>query len=130
MKKLLLDTHALIWWWLDDPQLSAAARLAINDTDGEVWVSAATAWEIMTKQRLGKLPELPPDLLLNYEALLRADGFKAMPISTAHALRAGSHPAAHRDPFDRMLAAQAAIEGAVMVSCDVALDQFGMQRLW
>lgn len=130
MNKLLLDTHALIWWWLDDPQLSAAARLAIHDAESEVLVSAATAWGIMSNQRLGKLPELPPDLLANCEALLRADGFKTMPISTAHALRSGSHPATHRDPFDRLLAAQTAMAGAVMVSCDAALDQFGMQHLW
>lgn len=128
--KLLLDTHALIWWWLDVPKLSTTARTAIHDPAHDVWVSAATAWEIMTKQRLGKLPGLPPDLLGDYTALLQADGFNPLAISTAHALRAGHHPAEHRDPFDRMLAAQAEIEGAVLVSCDAALDQFGVRRLW
>ncbi len=128
--KLLLDTHALIWWWLDDPKLSTAARSVITDHGSEVWVSAASAWEVLTKQRLGKLPELPSDLSTSWTALLQADGFQPLSISTAHALRAGSHPAAHRDPFDRLLAAQAEIEQAVLVSCDTALDPFGVRRLW
>lgn len=128
--KLLLDTHALIWWWLDDPRLSATARAALADPGHEVWVSAASAWEIMTKQRLGKLPELPPGLLHGYAPLLRADGFKALSISTEHALHAGQHPAAHRDPFDRLLAAQAELEGAVLVTCDPAFALFGCRVLW
>lgn len=128
--KLLLDTHALIWWWLDAPQLSAAARAAMADARHDIWVSAASAWEIATKQRLGKLPELPPDLAARWSALLEADGFRPLDISPGHALRAGGHPAEHRDPFDRLLAAQAEMEQAVLVSCDTALDPFGVRRLW
>lgn len=127
---LLLDTHALIWWWLDDPQLSPAARQAIGDDDNAVWVSAASAWEILTKQRRGKLPGLPADLVSSYTALLAADGFQPLAISTPHALRAGNHPAEHRDPFDRMLAAQAELEGLTLVTCDTALREFGCATLW
>jgi PIN domain nuclease of toxin-antitoxin system len=128
--KLLLDTHALIWWWLDDPQLSPAARKAIGDDSNAVCVSAASAWEILTKQRRGKLPGLPADLVSSYSGLLAEDGFQPLAISTAHALLAGNHPAEHRDPFDRMLAAQAEIEGAVLVTRDPAFGQFEVRTLW
>jgi PIN domain nuclease of toxin-antitoxin system len=127
--KLLLDTHALIWWWLDDAQLSAAAREAIADPGNEVWVSAASAWEIATKQRLGKLGDLA-EASTRFVELVAADGFRHLPIQTLHALRAGSHQALHRDPFDRMLAAQAELERAVLVSRDEAFAGFGVRVLW
>lgn len=128
--KLLLDTHALIWWWLEDPKLSRTATRALADNGNTIWVSAASAWEIMTKQRLGKLPELPGSLLADWSDLLQADGFQPLAISIAHALRAGSHPAEHRDPFDRLLAAQAEIEGAALVTRDPAMAGFGVRVLW
>lgn len=127
--KLPLDTHALIGWWLDDPRLSAAARTAVGDPGHEVWVSAASAWEIRTTQRLGKLPALPPDLPADYAAMLQADGFKPLAISTAHALRAGRHAATHRDPSDHLLAAQAELEGAAPVTRDPAFEPFGCRVL-
>jgi PIN domain nuclease of toxin-antitoxin system len=126
--KLLLDTHALLWWWTDDPQLGATARAAIAAPANEVWVSAASAWEIATKQRLGKLGL--PEAVTRFNELIAADGFKLLAISAAHALRAGTHPAEHRDPFDRMLAAQAELEAATLLTRDPALQAFGCPILW
>ena len=127
--RLLLDTHALLWWWLDDPKLSIRAREFIVNADNEIFASAASAWEIATKQRLGKLG-LPNRHLKRYESLLAADSFVQLGITTGHALVAGSYPQPHADPFDRMLAAQAEIEGLTIVSHDAALKQFGVTLLW
>jgi PIN domain nuclease of toxin-antitoxin system len=128
--KLLLDTHALLWWWVDDPQLSATARRLIQAADSEVWVSAASAWEVATKQRLGKLPGMPSDLCANWLTLLQADGFQPLAITTAHALRAGRLSSDHRDPFDRMLAAQALSENATLVTTDPAFKTLGCAAVW
>ena len=127
--RLLLDTHALLWWWTDDARLSAAARAAIADGANEVIVSAASAWEVATKQRLGKLAELP-QAASRFAELTDADGFTALAMEQRHALRAGSYPHDHRDPFDRMLAAQSEIEGLTLVTCDAALSAFPCSRLW
>ncbi len=128
--RLLLDTHALIWWWTDDTRLSAAARSAIMDEANEIFVSAASAWELATKQRLGKLAEVP-DAASRFAELIVADGFTSLAINARHALRAGSWPIDHRDdPFDRMLAAQSELEGLTLVTCDAALVAFGCRRLW
>ena len=127
--RLLLDTHALIWWWINARQLSSAARKLIEHEQNEILVSAASAWEIATKQRLGKLglSHLTPR---RYRALLGADGFTPLAITTDHALVAGSYKHAHGDPFDRMLAAQAQIEGLTLVSRDRALRQFDVPLVW
>lgn len=127
--RLLLDTHALLWWWTDDPRLSAAARSAIADEANEVYVSAVSAWEVATKHRLGKLGELH-QAASRFEELVRADGFLPLPIDQRHALRAGRWPSEHRDPFDRMLAAQSEIEGMALVTCDTALSGFACQQVW
>ncbi len=127
--KLLLDTHALLWWWADDPSLSAAARAAINDESNEIFVSAASAWEIATKHRIGKLPGAD-QALQRFDALLQADGFKHLNVSYLHAIQAGSFTAEHRDPFDRMLAAQSAIENLQLVTLDAAFVQFGVNVFW
>lgn len=127
--KLLLDTHALLWWWTDDAQLPASARQDIANPDNQIWVSAASAWEIATKQRIGKLPGVP-DASTHFMTLVSADGFTLLPISAMHALRAGSYPAEHRDPFDRMLAAQAELERLTLLSLDPALAQFGIATRW
>jgi PIN domain nuclease of toxin-antitoxin system len=127
--KLLLDTHALLSWCADDPRLSAAARAAIGHSEHEVLVSAASAWEIATKARLGKLAGVER-LLSDFAALMAADHFTLLPMSHAHALLAGSFAQAHRDPFDRMLAAQALIEDAQLVTNDAALDAFGVRCVW
>ena len=102
--RLLLDTHALLWWWADDAQLSAAARSAIGDRANEVLVSAASAWEIATKQRLGRLSMVAADGAA-FERMVSADGFEMLPVTAAHAWRAGALTHVHRDPFDRMLVA-------------------------
>lgn len=127
--KLLLDTHALLWWWTDDPKLSPRARELIGESEARVLVSAASAWEIATKHRLGKLG-LPPSLLQRYPALLAADRFETLPVTAEHALVAGSYPQPHRDPFDRMLAAQAEVESVPLLSCDEVLLQFGVEVIW
>lgn len=127
--RLLLDTHALLWWWTDDARLSAAARSAIADEANEVYVSAASAWEVATKHRLGKLTEVP-QAAPRFAELVAADGFASLPIAQHHALKAGAYPHEHRDPFDRMLAAQSAIEGMTLVTCDAALPAFGGDTLW
>jgi PIN domain nuclease of toxin-antitoxin system len=111
--RLLLDTHALIWWLGDNPLLGAQARKLIRDPANEVFVSAATAWEIATKQSLGKL-EAPDDL----EAVLAENDFSMLLISFAHATAAGRLAPFHNDPFDRMLVAQAQMEHLTLMSND------------
>jgi PIN domain nuclease of toxin-antitoxin system len=127
--RLLLDTHALLWWLADDPALSVGARAAIAEAGNPVFVSAASAWEIATKNRIGKLPgaALFSDRLGEIIAL---EGFLELPISIAHAEKAGSLPGAHRDPFDRMLIAQAVAGGLTLVSNERLFDAFGVSRLW
>ena len=127
--RLLLDTHALIWWLADSRRLPTRVRHAIFDPENEKLVSAATAWEITTKHRLGKLPEA--DILaLDVTGVLRRQGFTELPITVAEGARAGSLPSIHRDPFDRMLVAQALSRNLVLISVDPVFDQYGVQRLW
>lgn len=127
--KLLLDTHTLLWWYSADPRLSAVARDAIANTDHEVRVSAASIWEIATKSRIGKLRGVER-LLSNLDAFIAGDLFQFLAISHRHALLAGGFAQQHRDPFDRMLAAQALIENAVLVTDDAAIHPFGVTTLW
>lgn len=128
-RPLLLDTHALLWWLLDSPDLSATARAAIADPTQRVMVSAATAWELATKQRIGKLPEAG-DIVTNFSAYLRKQRFEPLPISADHALAAGQLPGPHRDPFDRMLMAQARIEMADVVTTDPVFREYGVAVVW
>ena len=127
--RLLLDTHALLWWWTDDKQLSRTAREAIADEGNTVLVSAANVWEISTKFRLGKLA-IAASALKQFQALIEADGFEHLPIIWQHSLLAGSYRHEHRDPFDRMLAAQSEIEKARLVTCDAAFGAFKTNVLW
>ena len=127
--RLLLDTHAFLWWVTDDPALSGAARTAIADESNTISVSAATAWEIATKHRLGKLDEAAGACDL-FTELVAADGFLLMPIDASHAIKAGSYRVPHRDPFDRMLAAQSELEGMKLVTRDLAFKQFGTDVYW
>ncbi len=121
---LLLDTHILLWWLADDILLPAAAREAIASPDNSIVISAATAWEIAIKKAAGRL-EAPDDLI---EAL-DANDFDTLPISAAHALSAGSLPAHHSDPFDRMLIAQARTEGLKLVSVDSRFAHYDVELL-
>ena len=127
--RLLLDTHALLWWFAGNENLSLRARSAIGDAESIVFVSAASAWEIATKYRIGKLP-LAASLLGDLEMLLSAQNFRDLPISLSHAQSAGSLPGEHRDPFDRILIAQAMSENLTLVSNERLFDAFGVARLW
>ena len=127
--KLLLDTHALLWWFTDAPELSLKARETIADERNRILVSAASAWELATKHRLGKL-EQAAEALFRFNELVAADGFEHLPVSYLHAIKAGSYPSEHRDPFDRMLAAQSGIEAATLVTCDPAFQDFAVKVLW
>ena len=127
--RLLLDTHALLWWQTGDDRLSARARAAIADEANEILVSAASAWEIATKARLGKLASVP-QAAARFAELVRADGFLALPITQAHALRADGYAPPHRDPFDRMLAAQSELESVPLVTNDPAFEAFGTRTFW
>jgi PIN domain nuclease of toxin-antitoxin system len=127
--RLLLDTHAFLWWVTDDPQLSDMARAAITDTDNEVLVSAVSAWEMATKHRLGKLGSAA-GAVSGFAELVAADGFTHLPVTYRHALLAGSYAHAHRDPFDRMLAAQSALEAVPLVTRDQAFAAFDVETLW
>lgn len=126
--RLLLDTHTLLWWVSNHPGLSAAADHALNDPSHEVFVSAASAWEVTTKARLGKLNAGP--LAQDFVGEVARQGFLPLPVTLDHGQRAGNLPGAHRDPFDRMLIAQAQAENLVLVSNEALFDTFGVQRLW
>lgn len=126
---LLLDTHALLWWLADPGQLSSQAHEAIADPHNAVFASAASAWELATKTRLGKLTIAEP-LLHELPALLGEQGFELLPVQFRHGLRAGTYRQTHRDPFDRLLAAQAELECLTLVSLDPALKAFPCQLLW
>jgi PIN domain nuclease of toxin-antitoxin system len=121
---LLLDAHAVLWWLGDDPGLSRAAREAIADPVSDVLVSAATVWEIGIKRQLGKL-EAPDDLV----AAIEASGFDGLPVTLADADRASRLAAHHRDPFDRVLIAQATRLRALIVSRDSAFGPYGVDVL-
>lgn len=127
--RLLLDTHALIWALDDDPRLSAAARDAIDNRDHEVLVSAASAMEVTTKYRLGKLPQAE-HLAGSFLSVIRAADYVPLPISVEHAASAGALAIPHKDPFDRLLIAQAQLERALLVSNEKLFDGFGVERLW
>ena len=118
--RCLLDTHAVIWAVNEPARLGEAARELIEDTSNELLVSAASAWELATKHRLGRLPGAA-GLLASYESDLRRLGATQLSITTAHALLAGDLDWDHRDPFDRMLAAQAILESLTLVTRDPAL---------
>ena len=120
--KLLLDTHTLLWWLADDPDLAASARDAIADGNNRVLVSAASAWEISIKQALGKLAA-PSGL----EEALEESDLEPLPIRLDHALAAGALPPHHADPFDRMLTAQALMEDAVVVTRDLRFADYGVR---
>jgi PIN domain nuclease of toxin-antitoxin system len=127
--KLLLDTHALLWAAFSKDQLSRRAQQLIESPRNEVLVSAASAWEISTKFRLGRLA-FATQLVDEFIPRVTAAGYVLLPISVEHALRAGRLPGVHRDPFDRMLAAQAIHDDLPLISADPQLDCFGVRREW
>lgn len=127
--RILLDTHTFLWWLEGHPRLSHLADRAIRDRDTEVLVSAATAWEISTKFRIGKLPGVAR-LAGDLPEAIRGEGFAPLDVTVEDGQRAGALRSDHRDPFDRMLVAQALRLDIPIVSCDAVLDPFGVRRVW
>jgi PIN domain nuclease of toxin-antitoxin system len=127
--KLLLDTHTLLWAAHEPGKLSIAAASAIRSRDNDVFVSPVSAIEIATKDRKGKL-EYDTDLAHRFVADVMARGFELLSISGEHAERAGRYSAENQDPWDRLLAAQAQINGLTLVSCDGNMSGFGVATLW
>jgi PIN domain nuclease of toxin-antitoxin system len=127
--RLLLDTHALIWWTVDLPRLSKAAQNAIADPENTVFVSAVSAFEIALKHGMGKLPVAGP-LATAFVAQIEAEGFTGLSITLDHGQRAGALATPHRDPFDRLLIAQALHEELTLVSNERLFDATGVSRLW
>jgi PIN domain nuclease of toxin-antitoxin system len=127
----LLDSHSLIWYALDDPRLSATARALIKDPANKIMISPASYWEIAIKVSIGKL-----DLHQPYEDFLvlclGPSGFRVLPIEPAHAIRVAAlpFPPGHKDPFDRLLIAQAIVEGIPIIGADVAFDAYPVRRIW
>ena len=127
--RLLLDTHTLLWWMDDNASLSTTARELIADEANDIVVSAASAWEIATKFRLGKLPKAEV-VASDVAGCIADEGFEGLAISVADAERAGRLPGIHRDPFDRMFIAQALRHDLWIVSVDAVFDRYGVSRLW
>lgn len=127
--KVLLDTHVLLWATLSPASLSREASAMISDESNAILVSAASAWEIATKVRIGKLPGAER-LEREFLDVMEDAGYTLLPIDTASALRAGRLAGEHRDPFDRIIAAQALAEDILVLSADLKLDTFGIRRVW
>lgn len=125
----LLDTHALIWWWEADPRLGVAAADLIEQRIKPIYVSAISGLEIAIKVRLGKLPTMALPIS-EYPSNIDQSGFLHLAVHPAHARAGGLMAGAHRDPFDRVLAAQALMEGLTVVTRDPAFRAFGCETLW
>ncbi|HEX8480778.1 MAG TPA: type II toxin-antitoxin system VapC family toxin [Allosphingosinicella sp.] len=127
--KLLLDTHALLWALAGNPKLSAVARAAIEQEGAELLISSVSAFEITTKYRIGKLPEFAA-IARDFPDILDQLDYSPLPVRLAHAALAGALDHSHGDPFDRLLIAQARIEGVPIVSNEALFDEFGVERVW
>lgn len=127
--RLLLDTHALLWWMIDDPKLPAYCATWIEDRANEVAVSPLSAYEIRFKAMMGLFPG-GEALAVDTGPMSDRAGFVMVPVTLEHMLAAGALALPHRDPFDRMLAAQAIVNGYAILSADTAFDRFGVSRVW
>ena len=127
--RLLLDTHALLWWLDGDQKLVKKPRKLIADESNEILISAASAWEISTKVRIGKLPGAV-EVANSLSQIIASQGFTPLPIEIQHAQRAGALPGPHRDPFDRMLIAQSELENVPLISNDQIFDTYKAIRIW
>ena len=127
--RLLLDTHAFLWWLDGNRRLSDTARRAIEDAANDIVVSAVSAWEITTKHRIGKLPRAEA-VARDVAGAIASQGFEELAITVDDAERAGRLPGPHRDPFDRILIAQALVRDVAVVSLDRAFDRYGVNRIW
>lgn len=127
--KYLLDTHTFLWWNMDDTQLSPLAREIISDGDNEIFLSAATAWEIAIKTARGRL-ELPEDPTRYVSNRMKLHGFQALPVHIHHAAHVYKLPMHHADPFDRLLIAQSQIESMPLISVDAEIQKYEVEVLW
>ena len=127
--RLLLDTHTFIWWFAGNARLSAPARQAIADENNDVLISAASAWEISTKYRARRLPDAE-GLAEDITGHIANENFEGLPITVEDAARAGALPGPLRDPFDRLLIAQALGRNLVLISIETLFDQYGVRRIW
>jgi len=127
--RLLLDTHAFLWWVADAPELSTKARKAIAGSRNECFVSLASCWEIAIKTSLGKL-EISGNIERFIPEQFAANCFRELTIDVHHVARVARLPFHHRDPFDRLLAAQALEEGLTIVSADAVFRRYGVKRIW
>ena len=129
MQRLLLDTHAFLWWTADAKDLSSRARKAIGAADSECWLSVASVWELSIKLSLGKL-QLAQPLKRFVPEQLAANRIRLLPLALSHAVLVADLPWHHRDPFDRLLVAQATVEGLTLVTRDKELSAYGVSTLW
>jgi PIN domain nuclease of toxin-antitoxin system len=127
--RAILDTHVFLWWVLDVPRLSADARSILQDGTNELLFSTASAYELTIKAQSGRLT-LPEPADSYVPSRLAANAFESLSIELTHALRAGSLPTIHRDPFDRMLVAQAQIEGLPILTADPAISRYDVETIW
>ncbi|RCJ41285.1 twitching motility protein PilT [Nostoc minutum NIES-26] len=127
--RALLDTHAFIWWVTDDSQLSANARDVITDSSNILFLSVVSAWEIIIKNKLGKLT-LPEPVEQYIPSRLAINRFESLPIQMNHVLQVASLPNIHRDPFDRILIAQSQVENLPIVTIDQQITQYLVQTIW
>ncbi len=128
--RVLMDTHAFLWWGKDSPKLSPLAREIISDADNTMLLSTASAWEIAIKASLGKLGNVPVDLEGFLDAQLLINGFDILPVGLQHAIGVRDLPYHHKDPFDRMLIAQARSEGIPILSTDGEFGPYPVKVLW
>jgi len=129
VQRLLLDTHTFLWWVTDSPELSISARKAISDNRNECFLSIASCWEMAIKSSLGKLRLTKPvERFVN--DLITENGFRLLPIDLHHAAKVESMPFHHRDPFDRLLIAQAITEKLTIISADDMFSNYGVKILW
>ena len=127
--RILLDTHAFLWWLAGSDRLSGVAHDAIADPGNDILISAASGWEIATKHRLGKLPGAEV-VVHDVASCIASQGFQELPITVRNGARAGRLPGPHRDPFDRMLIAQALVFDLPIVSIETLFDRYGVNRIW
>jgi PIN domain nuclease of toxin-antitoxin system len=126
--EILLDTHALIWWMVDSSRLTRRALELFKSSKARILVSAVVAWELSIKVRAGKIK--PPDLISRMDEAISKQLFFELPITVEHAVRAGLLPLHHRDPFDRLLVAQAQALNLPILSADRELDRYDLRRVW
>lgn len=127
--RLLLDTHAIAWWLFNDSRLSSSIRALIADPQNDVFASAISAFEMATKFHNGKWNDIGP-LVMAFEQAMAAERFVVLDVSARHAVQAGLLDGNHKDPFNRMIAAQCTIEGLLLISADSAFKAFGVEPLW